>query len=93
MRKLIFVTASFCAPCHTAKEYLIKPVMAEYKEQVILYDAQINSVECTRLGVHRVPAVFFVDHDGSIVGRCSTMSKLSVRGLLNWLRDEKKNDD
>lgn len=86
MRKLIFVTASFCAPCHTAKEYLIKPVMSECKEQVVLYDAQINAVECTKLGVHRVPAVFFVEDDGRIVGRCSNMSHLSVQGLINWLK-------
>ena len=83
MRKLIFVTASFCAPCHTARRYLINPVIERCgKEQVVLYDAQINAVECTKLGVHRVPAVFFVEDDGRIVGRCSNMTHLSVQGLI-----------
>ena len=89
MRKLIFVTASFCGPCHTAKRYLFEPVINARKEHVVLYDAQLNAVECTRLGVRRVPAVFFVEDDGSIVGRCSTMSKLSVQGLINWLDSSK----
>lgn len=93
MRSLIFVTASFCGPCHTAKRYLFGPVIRERKEQVTLYDAQINAVECTRLGVRRVPAVFFVEDDGSIVGRCSTMSKLSVQGLINWLDSSKETEN